>query len=77
MLQLEDKTKQKVDSGIRALQREFEGQVEEETIASMGQESLEDLLMVAYVPDFIPVLVRRFTRERLLEMTEEGRHLAA
>jgi hypothetical protein len=77
MLALDDKTRQKVDSGIRALEREFEGRVGHETVEAIGWETLDELLADARVPDFVPVLVRRFTHERLLEMAEKSRQLAA
>jgi arsenate reductase (thioredoxin) len=61
---LDPVTRQHVERAAEALQREFEGIFSQETIARYIAEST-DLLSGAKINVFVPVLVHRFTRERL------------
>ena len=58
-------TRQHVERAAEALQREFEGVFSQETIARYIVESTDLLAGEARVNVFVPVLVHRFTRERL------------
>ena len=57
-------TKQHIDRAAERLAEEFEGVFSQETIARYMAES-QDLLGDSKVNVFVPVLVHRFTRERL------------
>ena len=61
---LDPVTRQHVERAAEALQREFAGTFSQETIARYIAESAE-LLGDARVNVYVPVLVHRFTRERL------------
>ncbi|HWQ02427.1 MAG TPA: arsenate reductase ArsC [Gaiellaceae bacterium] len=62
---LDPVTRQHVERAAEALQREFEGVFSQETIARYIVESTDLLAGEARVNVFVPVLVHRFTRERL------------
>jgi len=62
---LDPVTRRHVERAAEALQREFEGVFSQETIARYIVESTDLLAGEARVNVFVPVLVHRFTRERL------------
>lgn len=62
---LDPVTRQHVERAAEALQREFEGTFSQETIARYIVESTDLLAGSAKINVFVPVLVHRFTRERL------------
>lgn len=53
-----------VESEVRTIKAEYRGLVPEESIDSMADESLQRLAD-SRVPQFVPLFVGRFTRERL------------
>jgi protein-tyrosine phosphatase-like protein len=56
-----------VESEVRSIKAEFRGVVSEESIDSMADESLQRLAD-SRVPQFVPLFVGRFTRERLKQI---------
>ena len=56
-----------VETEVRNIKNEFRGVVPEESIDLMADESLQRLAD-SRVPQFIPLFVGRFTRERLQEL---------
>ena len=62
---LDPVTRQHVERAAEALQREFDGIFSQETIARYIVESTDLLTANARINVFVPVLVHRFTRERL------------
>ena len=62
-----------VDSEIRVIKSEYRDLVPEESIDKAAQESL-DRLANSRVPQYVPLFVGRFTRERIKEMTQGPRH---
>lgn len=61
-----------VESEVRTIKAEYRGLVPEESIDSMADESLQRLAD-SRVPQFVPLFVGRFTRERLREIVSAGR----
>ena len=61
-----------VESEVRTIKAEYRGLVSEESIDSMAHESLQRLAD-SRVPQFIPLFVGRFTRERLKEIVSVNR----
>jgi hypothetical protein len=57
-----------VATEIRNIKAEYRGVVSEESIDLVAGKSLEDLAG-SRVPQFVPLFVGRFTRERLRELT--------
>jgi hypothetical protein len=53
-----------VESELRVIKSEYRGLLSEESIDSAADESLERLAN-SKVPQFVPLFVGRFTRERL------------
>ena len=58
-----------VESEVRSIKAEYRGVVPEESIDEVAGESLERLAN-SRVPQFVPLFVGRFTRERLREMVK-------
>lgn len=58
-----------VESEIRNIKAEYRGVVSEESIDVVAGESLQRLAH-SRVPQFIPLFVGRFTRERLRELVK-------
>lgn len=56
-----------VESEVRNIKAEYRGLVPEESIDEVAGESLERLAN-SRVPQFVPLFVGRFTRERLREL---------
>jgi hypothetical protein len=57
-----------VASEIRNIKAEYRGVASEESIDLVADQSLQDLVD-SRVPQFVPLFVGRFTRERLQELT--------
>ncbi|HTE87193.1 MAG TPA: hypothetical protein VK821_20985 [Dehalococcoidia bacterium] len=57
-----------VASEIRNIKAEYRGVVSEESIDLVARQSLQTLAD-SRVPQFVPLFVGRFTRERLRELT--------
>lgn len=60
-----------VDSEVRTIKAEYRGVVPEESIDVVAGESLERLAH-SRVPQFVPLFVGRFTRERLREIVKSA-----
>lgn len=60
-----------VESEVRNIKRDFRGLVPEESIDAVARESLERLAD-SRVPQFVPLFVGRFTRERLRQQIRAG-----
>lgn len=56
-----------VESEVRSIKAEYRGVVPEESIDAFAGESLQRLAN-SRVPQFVPLFVGRFTRERLREL---------
>jgi hypothetical protein len=61
-----------VESEVRSIKAEYRGLVPEESIDIVAGESLERLAH-SRVPQFVPLFVGRFTRERLRELIKTER----
>lgn len=57
-----------VASEIRNIKDEYRGVVSEESIDLIASQSLQDLAS-SRIPQFVPLFVGRFTRERLRKLT--------
>jgi hypothetical protein len=64
-----------VASEVRTIKAEYRGLVAEESIDSVADESLQSLAG-SRVPQFVPLFVGRFMRERLKEIVNSPQHLA-
>jgi hypothetical protein len=60
-----------VESEVRNIKSEYRGLVPEESIDTVAAESLQRLAN-SRVPQFVPLFVGRFTRERLRELVKSG-----
>jgi len=60
-----------VEAEVRNIKHDFRGLVPEESIDAFANESLERLAS-SRVPQFVPLFVGRFTRERLKEQIRAG-----
>jgi hypothetical protein len=56
-----------VESEVRTIKAEYQGRLSEESIELVAGESLERLAD-SRVPQFVPLFVGRFTRERIKEL---------
>jgi hypothetical protein len=65
-----------VASEVRNIKAEYRGVVPEESIDEVAGESLERLAN-SRVPQFVPLFVGRFTRERLRELLRTQRQAKA
>ena len=61
-----------VESEVRSIKAEYRGVVPEESIDVAATESLQRLAH-SRVPQFVPLFVGRFTRERLRELVKSMR----
>ena len=61
-----------VESEVRSIKAEYRGVVPEESIDVVAGESLERLAY-SRVPQFVPLFVGRFTRERLREIVKSSK----
>jgi hypothetical protein len=60
-----------VESEVRSIKAEYRGVVPEESIDVVAGESLQQLAN-SRVPQFVPLFVGRFTRQRLRELIKSG-----
>ena len=60
-----------IESELRTIKAEYQGRVSEESIDMAADESIERL-SDSRVPQFVPLFVGRFTRERLRELVAAG-----
>lgn len=60
-----------IESEVRTIKAEYRGRVPEESIDLVADESLERLAD-SRVPQFVPLFVGRFTRERLRQLVAAG-----
>lgn len=65
-----------VESEVRSIKAEYRGVVPEESIDVVAGESLERLAH-SRVPQFVPLFVGRFTRERLREIVKSANEKAS
>ena len=61
---------------VRNIKAEYRGVVSEESIDLVARESLQNLAN-SRVPQFVPLFVGRFTRERLRELTGFRPHVGS
>jgi hypothetical protein len=61
-----------VESEVRTIKAQYRGLVSEESIDSMANESLERLAD-SRVPQFVPLFVGRFTRDRIKQIVSSAR----
>lgn len=61
-----------VESEVRTIKTEYRGLVSEQSIDSMADESLQRLAG-SRVPQFVPLFVGRFTRQRIKEIVSSPR----
>ncbi len=60
-----------IQTEVRTIKAEFSGKVPEESIERAAGESVRRLAN-SRVPQFVPLFVGRFTRERLRELLKSG-----
>jgi hypothetical protein len=65
-----------VESEVRTIKAQYRGLVSEESIDSMANESLERLAD-SRVPQFVPLFVGRFTRDRIKQIVTSARNARA
>jgi hypothetical protein len=61
-----------VESEVRTIKAQYRGVVSEESIDSMADESLQSLAG-SRVPQFVPLFVGRFTRDRIKQIVSSSR----
>jgi len=61
-----------IESEVRTIKAQYRGQVSEESIDSMADESLQRLAD-SRVPQFVPLFVGRFTRDRIKQLVSSPR----
>lgn len=64
----DDTVQKMVESEVRTIKAEYRGVISEESIDSMADESIQRLAG-SRVPQFVPLFVGRFTRERIRQMS--------
>jgi len=60
-----------IESEVRTIKAEYRGVVPEDSIERVADESLERLAG-SRAPQFVPLFVGRFTRQRLRELVDSG-----
>ena len=60
-----------IETELRTIKAEYQGKVPEESIDLAADESIQRLAG-SRVPQFVPLFVGRFTRERLRELVAAG-----
>jgi hypothetical protein len=60
-----------IETEVRTIKAEYEGKVPEASIDLVADESIQRLVG-SRVPQFVPLFVGRFTRERLRELLTAG-----
>jgi hypothetical protein len=73
----ETKLNRQVEQQLESLRREFGDKLPASFVTAIGHAQFEQLRTGAKIPDFIPVLVYRFTREELVRIDREELHRAA
>ena len=73
MQKLRPQVQRQVDHGLRSLSREFAEEVAAEAVWRAGRQRLREVMSHARFDDFLPVLVYRSVRERILERLQSGR----
>jgi hypothetical protein len=73
MQALDPKVQRQVEHGLRSLSKEFEADVAPEAVWRAGRQRLRKVLALARFDDFIPVLVYRNVRERIIEQLQNRR----
>jgi hypothetical protein len=61
-----------IQSEVRTIKLEYQGRVPEESIDLAADESIQRLAG-SRVPQFVPLFVGRFTRQRIRELVAAGR----
>ena len=61
-----------IESEVRTIKAEYRGRVPEESIDIAADESIQRLAG-SRVPQFVPLFVGRFTRQRIRELVAAGR----
>ena len=65
-----------VESEVRTIKTQYRGMLSEQSIDTMADESLQRLAG-SRVPQFVPLFVGRFTRERIKKMVSSPRSAGA
>jgi hypothetical protein len=73
MQELHPQVQRQVEHGLRSLSEEFEADVEPEAVWRAGRQRLHKVRALARFDDFIPVLVYRSVRERIMAQLENRR----
>jgi len=60
-----------IESEVRSIKAEYQGRLPEESIDIAADESIQRLAG-SRVPQFVPLFVGRFTRQRLRELVAAG-----
>jgi hypothetical protein len=60
-----------IETEVRTIKAEYQGKVPEESIDQVADESIQRLAH-SRVPQFVPLFVGRFTRERLRQLVAAG-----
>ena len=60
-----------IESEVRTIKAEYQGRVPEESIDIAADESIQRLAG-SRVPQFVPLFVGRFTRQRIRELVAAG-----
>lgn len=60
-----------IESEVRTIKSEFQGRVPEKSIDMAADESIQRLAN-SKVPQFVPLFVGKFTRQRLRELVAAG-----
>lgn len=68
----DEKVLKMVETEVRTIKAEYRGVLSEESIDSIAHESLERLAD-SRVPQFVPLFVGRFTRDRIKEAVGSAR----
>ena len=71
------KLNRQVERQLEILRREFADEISASRITAVGEAYFEGLRADARIPDFIAVLVYRYTREELLRVERDELHGAA
>ncbi len=67
----DDNVDKQIETEVRTIKAEFVGKLTEESIDLVAHESIARLAG-SKVPQFVPLFVGRFTRERLRELVAAG-----
>ena len=73
MQDLHPQVQRQVEDGLRSLSEEFEADVAPEAVWRAGRQRLRKLHALARFDGFIPVLVYRSVRERIIEQLQNRR----